>query len=122
MTSEPSKNPAAGRKIILSEYFNDSPRETLLLRRELFNAEIAQAIYDMRQLKGLTQAQLAKRVGTTASVISRLEDVDYGGRSLDMLLRITSALGLQLTLSLTPDPSRDQRRPKSTRKPRRPAA
>jgi len=122
MTSESSKNPAAGRKIILSEYFNDSPRETLLLRRELFNAHIAQAIYDVRKLKGLTQAQLAKRVGTTASVISRLEDVDYGGRSLDMLLRITSALGLQLTLSLTPDPSRDPRRPKSSRKPRRPAA
>ena len=58
MTSEPSKNPAAGRKIILSEYFNDTPLDKLRLRRVLFNMEIAQAIYDMRHLKGLTQAQL----------------------------------------------------------------
>ena len=122
MTSEPNKNLAPGRKINLSEYFHDTPLDKLRLRRVLFNMEVAQAIYDMRHLKGLTQAQLAKRVGTTGSVISRLEDSDYGGRSLDMLMRIASALDLRLTLTLTPDSPRPKRRSKLTRKPRRPAA
>ena len=122
MTSESSKNPAAGRKIILGEYFKDTPLDKLRLRRELFNAHIAQAIYDVRHLKRLTQAQLAKRVGTTGSVISRLEDSEYGGRSLDILMRIASALDMKLTLTLTPHSPRPSRRTKLSRKPRRPAA
>ena len=37
---------------------------------------------------GLSQKELAALIGTTQSVISRLEDSDYGGRSLTMLERI----------------------------------
>lgn len=36
----------------------------------------------------LSQRELAKLVGTTASVICRLEDADYDGHSLSMLIRI----------------------------------
>ena len=42
----------------------------------------------------ITQRQLAKKVGTTASVICRLEDADYQGHSLAMLRRIAAALGI----------------------------
>ena len=48
------------------------------------------------------QAELAKRVGTTQSVISRLENADYKGRSLTMLQRIASALNHQIELRLIP--------------------
>ncbi len=54
---------------------------------------IAQQIYDLRTAAGLTQAQLAKMIKTTPSVISRLEDNDYSGHSLSMLNRIAAALG-----------------------------
>ena len=40
----------------------------------------------------LTQKQLAERVGTTQSVIARLEDADYEGHSLSMLQRIAAAV------------------------------
>ena len=40
------------------------------------DVDIARAIYDMRAQAGLTQRQLAKKVGTTASAICRLEDAD----------------------------------------------
>ena len=40
----------------------------------------------------LSQRELAKAVGTTASVICRLEDADYEGHSLAMLRRIARAL------------------------------
>jgi len=57
-------------------------------------------IYDMRKEATLTQAQLAEKVGTTRSVISRLEDADYEGHSLSMLRRIAGVLNKRVELSL----------------------
>jgi ribosome-binding protein aMBF1 (putative translation factor) len=57
------------------------------------NAAVAQLIYDARNKAGLSQAELAERIGTRQSVISRLEDADYEGHSLNMLQRIAAALG-----------------------------
>jgi transcriptional regulator with XRE-family HTH domain len=54
---------------------------------------VAQLIYAARTKAGLSQAQLAERIGTRQSVISRLEDADYDGHSLSMLQRIAAALG-----------------------------
>jgi DNA-binding XRE family transcriptional regulator len=65
---------------------------------EVANAELARKVYDLRTEAGLTQKELAKRVGTTASVISRLEDADYDGHSMAMLRRIASALGKRVEI------------------------
>jgi transcriptional regulator with XRE-family HTH domain len=69
---------------------------------ERLNAEVAQLIYDRRIAADLTQKELAKLVGTTQSVISRLEDADYEGHSLAMLQRIANALGQRLTIGMVP--------------------
>ena len=63
---------------------------------ELVNAEIAQRIHDLRVQAGLSQRALAKRVGTAASVICRLENADYQGHSVSMLRRIAAAAGKRL--------------------------
>ena len=55
-------------------------------------AAIARKIHALRTSAGLTQQQLAKLVGTSTSVISRLEDADYDGHSLKTLHRIAAAL------------------------------
>ncbi|MBK9143281.1 MAG: helix-turn-helix transcriptional regulator [Candidatus Melainabacteria bacterium] len=55
--------------------------------------DVAQSIYDARMKAGLTQEELANLVGTTKSAISRLEDSDYEGHSMNMLRRIADALG-----------------------------
>jgi ribosome-binding protein aMBF1 (putative translation factor) len=55
--------------------------------------EIAELIHAARVRAGLSQRGLAERVGTTASVICRLEDADYDGHSLGILRRIARALG-----------------------------
>ena len=52
-------------------------------------------------IAGLSQKELAALIGTTQSVVSRLEDSDYGGRSLTMLERIARALGKKLTVTMT---------------------
>jgi ribosome-binding protein aMBF1 (putative translation factor) len=64
--------------------------------------EIAELIYKARTRAGLSQRDLARRVGTTASVICRLEDAEYDGHSLGMLRRIAEALGKRVELKFVP--------------------
>jgi DNA-binding XRE family transcriptional regulator len=73
-----------------------------LIRDAEADLEIAQMIHDARSEAGLTQAALAKLVGTTQSVICRLEDADYEGHSLTLLRRIAKALGKRVALRLVP--------------------
>ncbi len=66
----------------------------------LTNAEIARKLHDLRDKAGISQRELAKRVGTSASVICRLEDPDYVGHSLSMLQRIAAALDKRVEIRL----------------------
>jgi transcriptional regulator with XRE-family HTH domain len=76
------------------------------LRRELFSARrlTLQYTYDrfIAGDRGLSQRALAKKVGTTASVICRLEDADYEGHCLSMLRRIAPALGKRVEIRFVP--------------------
>jgi DNA-binding XRE family transcriptional regulator len=79
-------------------YIGTAPARIESFEEELTNAELARKIHDLRTDAGLTQKQLADRVGTTGSVISRLEDADYQGHSLAMLRRIAAALGKRVEI------------------------
>ena len=57
-------------------------------------------IYRARKATGLTQQELADRVGTTQSVISDLESAEYQGDSMPMLRRIAAGLGMVLHVPL----------------------
>jgi ribosome-binding protein aMBF1 (putative translation factor) len=81
---------------ILDHLTGDDPTMRRLVKEARLNASVAQRLYALRTQAGLSQAQLAKRVGTTQSVISRLEDADYEGHSLSMLQRIASALDTEI--------------------------
>jgi DNA-binding XRE family transcriptional regulator len=83
-------------------YVGENPEQVVAYEEELANAELARKIYDLRIAAGLTQRQLAKLVGTTASVICRLEDADYEGHSLAMLRRIAAALDKRLEIRFLP--------------------
>src|SRR5438309_2034055 len=83
---------------LLDQMAGDSPEVKRLTEVARVNAAVAQLIYDARQNAGLSQAQLAERIGSKQGVISRLEDGDYEGHSLMMLQRIASALGKQVTI------------------------
>ncbi len=64
--------------------------------------DVAQKIYDLRRKAGLTQKELAERIGTTQSVISDLEDADYHGHSMAMLHRIAEALHKRVEIRFLP--------------------
>jgi len=60
--------------------------------------ELAELVHAMRTSAGLTQTELARRMGTTQSSIARIE----GGGSMptiDMLSRLARATGLSVRLA-----------------------
>lgn len=79
-------------------YVGDDPERRRSFDDEVLNARVASQIYEIRTAAGLSQRELAERVGTTASVICRLEDADYDGHSLSMLRRIARAVNKRIEI------------------------
>jgi len=61
-------------------------------------AEISQQLVRLRIAKGITQAQLAARMGCKQSDISRMERTDYKGYSYQLLEKVANILGVDLEL------------------------
>jgi hypothetical protein len=89
-------------EILRRRFLEGNPEMASLVRQERDNAVVAQQLYDLRSAAGLTQKELAALVGTTASVICRLEDADYEGHSLNMLRRVAEALGNRIEVRFIP--------------------
>lgn len=85
-------------EIIHRRHYEGRPRRLAELAEAEANDSVARKIFTLRKGAGLTQGQLAKLVGTTTSVICRLEDADYQGHSLAMLRRVASALNKRVEL------------------------
>ena len=102
MKSKRRRTTSDGLAILDRRHFRGRPARVGALAEAKLNAEIAQEIYALRSKAGLTQKRLAEMVGTTASVISRLEDADYAGHSLKMLQRISAALNRRLEIHFVP--------------------
>jgi predicted XRE-type DNA-binding protein len=90
-------------KILHKTFIKNDPKRLASLEREREKLQIAGQIYNLRTQAGLSQAQLAKLVRTTQSVISRLEDADYNGHSLNMLSRIAQALHCRVEVHIVPE-------------------
>ena len=62
--------------------------------------ELAEEVRSLREAKGISQSELARRIGSTQPAIARLE---AGGvaPTIETLERIAAALGLQLSVSFS---------------------
>jgi len=89
-------------EILHRRYYAGKPDRLKNLEEARANQEIARRIYELRTAAGLTQGELAKLIGTTASVICRLEDANYEGHSLGMLRRIGAALNQRVEIRFVP--------------------
>lgn len=61
--------------------------------------EVISQLIDARKEQNLSQAELAKRVGTQKSNISRLESGNYNP-SLDFLIKVVHCLGKDLEIQI----------------------
>lgn len=97
-----SKRTSNAVRILHRRYIGEDVQRKASLEQERVNAEVSRTIYELRDQAGISQKELADRVGTTQSVISRLEDADYEGHSLSMLNRIAKALNQQIQVVVQP--------------------
>jgi DNA-binding XRE family transcriptional regulator len=107
MKKTSKQNPSTDAvEIIHRRHYEGRPQRIAELAEAEANDTVARKIYELRKGAGLTQLQLAKLVGTTTSVICRLEDADYEGHSLAMLRRIARALNKRVELRFVSATSR----------------
>lgn len=85
-------------QILYRRYYQGRPERVRGLEEARADDSVARKLTALRLRAGLTQRQLAKLVGTTASAICRLESADYEGHSLAMLNRIAAALDQRVEL------------------------
>ncbi|MFN7542461.1 MAG: helix-turn-helix transcriptional regulator [Acidobacteriota bacterium] len=85
-------------EILHRRLYEGKPARLKDLEEARANEEIARKIHELRAAAGITQTQLAKLIGTSTSVICRLEDADYEGHSLAMLRRIAGALNQRVEI------------------------
>jgi len=83
-------------------YYEGNLARLASLEEERANSEISRQIYDLRTEAGLTQQELAKLVGVSASVIDDLEEADYEGNALAMLRRIAASLNKRVEIQFVP--------------------
>jgi ribosome-binding protein aMBF1 (putative translation factor) len=85
-------------EILHRRHYEGRPERLAALEEARANDSVARKIAALRLEAGLSQRQLAKLVGTTASVICRLESADYEGHSLAMLNRIAAAVNQRVEI------------------------
>ena len=93
---------SAALRHLHDRYIRKDPKRLASLEEERANLDIACKIYHLRTKAGLSQRELAKRIGTSAANICRLENADYQGHSLSMLRRIAAALEMRVDVRFLP--------------------
>ncbi len=78
------------------------PAFAAVFEEEKEKVDLAIKLLKIRRRAGLSQKELADRIGTSQSVIARMENPEYSGYSIRMLRRIASALGTRLQIEFRP--------------------
>ena len=86
-------------EILHRRHYTGKPTRIAALTKARTNDSVARQLVALRTEAGLSQRQLAELIGTTASVICRLEDAEYEGHSLTMLNRIAAALNQRVEIN-----------------------
>ena len=82
----------------------DTAQKISLLGDQKFSEhELVRQIIQARTQQGISQKELADRVKTRQSNISRLESCDYNP-TIGFLRKIAGALGMELSIVLTQNP------------------
>ena len=77
-----------------------SPRFAAVFQKEQTRNRLAEQIAALRESRGWTQAELARKVGTTQSGIARLENPNYRSYSLTMLEKVATVLNARVVVGL----------------------
>ncbi|HUT43679.1 MAG TPA: helix-turn-helix transcriptional regulator [Desulfobacterales bacterium] len=91
------------RKTNFDRYLEEQLKDPDFVRRYQKAGEawdVALQLAALRKKAGLSQKELAQRVGTSQQQISRLESTSYEGHSLSMLRRVAEVLGATVRIDI----------------------
>ncbi len=81
--------------------FLEHPANRQLYEEEASKKELWLQLVEARQASGLTQAEVAQRMGVSQAQVARIEKRGYDAYTLRTLRRYLEALGNQYTLEVT---------------------
>src|SRR5712692_2158349 len=86
----------------LDGLIQQSPAFQAQVEEELAAINVAQDLVALRESRGLSQVQLAARLGITQSAIAQLESAQPKNVELRTLVRVAAALGAHVDVSIRP--------------------
>jgi len=89
-------------KAEIKEYKNMKKSSLPKILRACDPAEISHQLVRLRLARGLTQAELAARIGCKQADISRMEREEYSGYTISQLEKIAASLNAKIELGLIP--------------------
>lgn len=81
-------------------YSDDNQEIIIEVQQQNVRRDVIRQYIQNRKDKGITQAELARRAGVPRTNITRFESGSYNP-SLEMMVRVAAALGMQLQIELT---------------------
>lgn len=75
----------------------------------LAQSDLLNALEEIREAEHVTKAEVARRIGTPPSVVSRLLSGRAANPTLGTLLDVADALGVYLDIRIKPQPKRSER-------------
>ena len=106
----------------LDKIIHQSPAFQAQVEEELAAINVAQDLVALRESRGLSQAQLADRLGITQSAIAQLESAQPKNVELRTLVRVAAALGAHVDVSIRPRRQARKSRQRAGVKTKKPAA
>jgi transcriptional regulator with XRE-family HTH domain len=96
-----TKNPHIGSDALasLKSMIPDTPETRLIQRQEIFRIALTQAMRDARNRVGLTQKQLAEKLGVGQSWVSKLESAN-NDHTFESVIAYLNALGADFETSI----------------------
>src|SRR5438477_1309344 len=88
--------------VLFDRFYRGRPQRIAQLKRTRQELALGRTIRALREARGLSQAQLARALGTHGPAISRIEDADYDGHSLRILRKIAEYFDQHLVVSFEP--------------------
>lgn len=102
MAKKSTKKTSDAVEILYSRLYKGKPERIASLQAEYLNSRIASMIYSLRLKAGMTQAEFARKLGTKASAISRIESSEYNGHSLKLLQKIAELFDAKIEIKFAP--------------------
>jgi predicted XRE-type DNA-binding protein len=91
--------------------FLADPNNRHIYEEEAAKSELWLQLVEARQAAGLTQKQVAERMGVSQAQVARIEKAGYGSYTLRTLRRYLDALGNEFTLEVAVKPREESASP-----------